>query len=754
MKIRNRSDRNSLRAAVSAGATMLVVLTSLATGAVAGGPGQGLDYTPAPDGAVACIGAEAASAPGARAPSAVAADDGGAWEVGVEHSAWNLDAQASSEGNGLYNKLASCGWNKRYNFGNSTAWEEDFKGAGKPGGGKENIYLDTVDLAFYVGHGGPGGFTFANAAHDDSTLTPSDCNREWGNGDNEWVALTSCQVLADSSLSNWAGCFNGTHLILGFKTNASAQMGDDTQGYNFAKYLCQGYTVPQAWYKAADRSQPTGRVVRALINELAYLNDRPMCGSSSCPLAADSYDTDAWVQTHTAGSEPARPLNVDALGGSMPVFRTPPLSLDQAITRYNGLGVAFGVPVTVPRVLASLAPVASVDDLWTSTTNGLELELDRTSGQYGYTDLNTIWTDQTVQRNPAATVAIGPDEARRYADTFLNDNGLMPPDAQFYEVISDTISGGPIAANAASVGPDAMLADEQAVVWQVIYSRIISYTRPVIGNGPSETFDFSIIGPGAKQKVYVNTTVPPAALQSSKAVAAGVIPSAIGGWRALDQTAGRGPQAVEEVPIISTAQVYTLHQELEDRVVINTPPIDADGRQILSSTVAYWEEPAGTSQGELIPVYALSVRYTQGGQFVTDDYAYIPASPQYMRPYAAIQTTQQSPVRVSQMLTLTAVDANQTLDALGYGPGLNFIMGSGDYVYEWYLNVADDAHKIGSGRTIQYTVSPDVVSHEGTLAQNIILKVTDLTATNQQSARAILNLGVMQRAMIPVIFRH
>jgi hypothetical protein len=673
----------------------------------------------------------------------------------VHHSAADLDAYATSEGAGLYARLAACGWNPRYRFGNSLAWEEDFKRAAAPGGGKEYQYLDTVDLQFYVGHGWPGGFTFANAAHDDNALTPADCFDAWGDGDNEWVALTSCQVLADSSLPNWAACFNGTHLILGFKTNASARLGIDTQGYNFAKYLCQGYTVPQAWYKAADRSQPSGRVVRALINELAYLNDRPMCGAGSCPLAADSYDTDAWVQTHVAGSEPARYVNIAALGEVMPVYRTAPLSLAEAVTRYNDLGSAFNVPVTPPRILGPSSAVAVVtgpDDLWTGVSNGNELELDPAGGLYGYANLNALWTaTPTLGLGPEVPMApVTADDARRVADSFLRQNGLMPGDAQFYEVVSDTISGG-------SVQPDlgraaSLMANEEPVMWQVIYSRILTATLPRTGEGPDETVAFSVIGPGAKQKVYVSTAVPSGTLSLKGPMAAGIL-GAQGGWRRLDQPQTRGPQAIETVAILQPSQIYTLHQKLEERVVVNTPPIEADGRTVLSHTVAYWEEAAGGSQGELIPVYALTVSYTQQSQLVAVDYAYIPASPLYMRPWAAIESAPQNAVQVSQTVQLTAVDANRTLADLGVDAGLNFVMGNGDYGYEWYLNAVEPANKIGSGRSIAYQVRPDAFARDGQLRQNIILVVTDLLATNDQSSRAVTTLTVVPRTYIPVVVK-
>ena len=52
---------------------------------------------------------------------------------------------------GAYNRLGGCGWIRRFNYGDRWAWEEDFKGRYKSGGGTEYRYVDTVDLAWFSG---------------------------------------------------------------------------------------------------------------------------------------------------------------------------------------------------------------------------------------------------------------------------------------------------------------------------------------------------------------------------------------------------------------------------------------------------------------------------------------------------------------------------------------------------------------------------------------------------------------------------
>jgi hypothetical protein len=676
----------------------------------------------------------------------VSAINASAWEVGVHHSAagW-MNAHASAEGWALYSKLGSCGWDKRYRYGNKWAWEEDFKRSSR--GGTEYRYLDTVDLQFYVGHGGPSGFTFANTSHDDAKLTPADCYRSWGNGDNEWVALTSCQVLDNENLSRWAKCMRGTHLILGFKTNAEAHLWPwSTQGYHFARYLCKGYKVAQAWYKAADRSQSQQRVVRVLANELACLNDRPKTGW----VCADSYDWDWWVRSHRAGSEPPRPVDLAAVGNTMPVFLTPPLSLAEAEAQYDRLATVF-------EVTPSVRLQQDGDPIWTDEANGRELEMDSQSGLYGYTDLNNLWTyteTQAALLSPGAVITSG--QAISIAERFLRDNGLMAADAQFYEVVSDTISGGDILSGTLEAENASLLEDEQAVVWQVIYSRILTYTPTTVAGVAQAPLEFSVVGPGAKQMAYVSTGS--AEMRNGLSGNGSDVLGVVGGWRGVeDFQRGQGAGVAQTVEILTQEQIYTLHQQLADQISLNPPPTEADGTTILSHTLAYWEQGLGMSQSELYPVYALNISYTLGITDMAVDYAYIPANPLYMPPYAQIESAPSGLVKVGQTVVLTATEASRTLADLGYDPTLDFALGSGapeDYIYAWYANSLDDANLIGTGRSIQYEVAYDVTARIGIPVQTILLKVTDITNPDSTSSTDSWVLNLYPRVYLPLVFRN
>jgi hypothetical protein len=117
-------------------------------------------------------------------PQSIQAIASTAWdrEIGVE---WINNYPGTSSdlpnaaGNawGFYNKLRSyggaCSVGHCFIYGNTSAYEEDFKRHDR--GGKNNYYVDDVDIVFYEGHGWPGGFTFktpwGHGTHDDSYLS-------------------------------------------------------------------------------------------------------------------------------------------------------------------------------------------------------------------------------------------------------------------------------------------------------------------------------------------------------------------------------------------------------------------------------------------------------------------------------------------------------------------------------------------------------------------------------------------------------
>ncbi|RIK42409.1 MAG: hypothetical protein DCC55_08910 [Chloroflexi bacterium] len=734
-------------------ATMAWVLSTAlwltpATVAAAAGAEEPVDVSPA----------------GVTSGEAVNADDGGPWELGIHGTAGDLPAATAAERTGMAFWLAPLpNWTLRYSFNEATAWERDFKLHSL--GGTNNYYIDAVDLQFYVGHGFHSGFTFANPNFNDSTLSPSDCLGAWGDGDNEWLALTSCQIMRASfdnipsqnifpnasipSLNRWARCMNGQHLILGFVTNASAyNSASSTQAYHFSRYLALNYTVPQAWYKACDVAQ-RGRVTRTIINELACLNDRPQSGI----VCADSYDTDWWYQTHYCGTETAIQVPVEKLQNQMPVFRVAPYSLDDAEQDLNRLSeILLGVPVT--STVRSTA-LSQADPFLVTSRISRTLELDKNSGMYTYADQQQLWTEAQAEAALAVTAAspnfVHQDDARRIADNFLRQNGLIDPGSVFNQVISDTISSQ---LDAGTITPEAAGADgieqtdESALLWNVIYSRRL--TAGIVTAAGVEQVEFSVVGPGAKQKVYVPVT-------ADEVDAAGLLQATPigmqGGWREVQSEVNAATGQLLMVDIRPEAELRALYEALPNRVPLNDLPLDVEDRQILSSTVAYWEEAPGVSQAELVPVYEFLVQMKERNSGDTiEEYVYVPASEIYMRPYAEIvSVAPTTTVEAGDTVTLTAADASQTLQELG-AADFDFALGTGadgDYLYDWFLGTVDDANHIGSGRTFSFVAPANPDGRTSTLV--IHLRVTNADSPNTQTATANTVITVNPSVFLPLV---
>jgi hypothetical protein len=150
-------------------------------------------------------------------------------------------------------------------------------------------------------------------------------------------------------------------------------------------------------------------------------------------------------------------------------------------------------------------------------------------------------------------------------------------------------------------------------------------------------------------------------------------------------------------------------------------------KTIVSNTYGYYEGPITWNQDQLIPVNILTVKATPQGGAEQQYQVYIPVNETYMAPYAKITSlTNGANVLPGSQITLEAADASQTLKTLGVDASLDFVLGSGGtYLYDWYLNEVSAETKIGSGRTLPYTV-PDSVSTDGKpAAAKVILVVTD-----------------------------
>ena len=393
-------------------------------------------------------------------PAATAELDDPTLEVGV-HWVMNYQpcfaganlGQTRPDAEGLLQRLSVAGyatpaWTPRYNYGDGNAWEIDWK-LGSLGGIEDNI-VDTVDLAYFSGHGSSTGFYFGRPVWD-CQLTYSDARLAWGTKDLDWVGISACLVLDDVHLKDWVWTMNRLRLLMGFKT----VMSDVPFGVWFGHYIRSGYTMTQAWFAAADRTLPHGQIARVVAEEDAYFNDRPANHTS-----ATNWDNDYYVRTHPVGSEPARYVDPNEVS-QMPVYTVKAMGLAEAQNEFAHLTDVFGTTPTTPTVVYGLVEASALPvpiPIWQSSD--AQLLMDPDYGLYGYTELPTLWNAEGVQAAAGkAMMSISADGAQQIATNFLVSNGMMPGDAQFYEVATDTLGVG-TNARGASAAAGEFLAEE------------------------------------------------------------------------------------------------------------------------------------------------------------------------------------------------------------------------------------------------------------------------------------------------------
>ena len=217
------------------------------------------------------------------------------WVQKYHGRAGNLSS-TKSQAEGFYNKLSGV---RKFNWGDDLAWDQDFEqsGTGSPGTGTDTTWADNVDIVFFSGHGSPSGFLFGVAGKDDGQATPGEIR--WGNKELEWIALDACQVLErDGVFDRWGWpVFKGLHYMLGFHTTCA---DEPNRGRYFAEYLNDGWSVRDAWIKAAKETEGSSK-------EWAYLR---------ADAAGTNTFNDHWHGKGFVSADPTSPTTLFYLKGS------------------------------------------------------------------------------------------------------------------------------------------------------------------------------------------------------------------------------------------------------------------------------------------------------------------------------------------------------------------------------------------------------------------------------------------------------
>jgi len=174
----------------------------------------------------------------------------------VGHTFGNdLTLQANDTSHWVYKVLHDDNhWQNIFWKKESEVSKEDF---GTQGGG-----LNSATFHFHVGHGGYD-LLGSNTSLDIGNwqyLHASDVERKWG-GNNKWVYLHSCDVLADPS---WAKALDSTHGIFGFSTIVPDDLNVPASFFSYASSSSNPRTLVEAFNDATGpvfTSNTTAKVI-------------------------------------------------------------------------------------------------------------------------------------------------------------------------------------------------------------------------------------------------------------------------------------------------------------------------------------------------------------------------------------------------------------------------------------------------------------------------------------------------------------
>ncbi len=521
----------------------------------------------------------AQSQPDAGEALAATADDGGTPEIGVE---WITDWPGTADDRAnwyhsatrLYNEIKGAGWIGRFNYGNTSAWEKDFKHAAY--GGINDLIIDNVDLAMIGTHGSSAwdsyygrslsSVDFSTNNHD-WHLSPGEARRAYGNKDLEWLAFDSCSVLRDDSMWYWYQTFDGLHLMLGFANTMyvvypgdGGVWGDQMQQKGWWIFGHGAKTVTQAWFTAVEDQQPSGVRARVLAETLDSYNDYIWGQGYVSPDYANNGAY--WYWDHVSGTPDPLPLPPGDEPTSLPAIQVAPRTVDEAYVQT--IGDAFGL---TSDILTSpdgrfMVMVGGADD-------EKQLRVDTASGGYFYQDLGELWTEP---EKPRLLLPASEREAAAASIDFLNRNDHLP--GFFDRQRPPTVEAeGPAEGLSESPAPSATSV-------MTVTNYAVHYGRTAFLGGSDE---LSIVGPGSRQNVYIGSESAVIGLK--------------GGARDYQLTG-------ETIPIISSDEAWAAFVADPTLALADIPAAgqyDRAGK--LAPTLGYYEQPSALGQTEFIPVW-------------------------------------------------------------------------------------------------------------------------------------------------------
>lgn len=161
---------------------------------------------------------------------------------------------------GFVNNLAAAGWLNNFNWGEWAAFESDWNS-------NDDSWVDAADFVFYTGHANSDGWVL-NVPNDtflhfsEVGASPGSPNDRWGQNDLEWMIIAACGPHQSShfvgsvgnAFDRWRGAFDGLHTMMGY---GAVTYDNTTEGSRVTQLALSGWTVIDAWFRAAWEIQPS-----------------------------------------------------------------------------------------------------------------------------------------------------------------------------------------------------------------------------------------------------------------------------------------------------------------------------------------------------------------------------------------------------------------------------------------------------------------------------------------------------------------
>jgi hypothetical protein len=628
---------------------------------------------------------------------------------------------------GFYDEMDAAGWvgSDSFHWGNCSAWAEDFKSSSA--GGKENQWIDDVDIALFCDHGTSTYDTFWNktlsALHfgckdpdGDCNVSPGEAYLSYGDNDLEWLAFKACSVLSDGgpapyyNRGYWAATMDNLHLLLGFKNSSYC---DDDFGEKWAEYMLgwkllwfwlrPPYTVTQSWFETVDDTQPGGVCARVLAEESYFFNDYLWGKGTVYP---DYQDGDYTYLDHCSCTPPPVAVENVAQIQSLPRFKVLPRQVDKAYVM-DRVALAFpqlaGSEVYSNTEYFFMVNSPSVEAAAVTTYT---LQVDRTTGSYKFRNASMLWTTP-----PEAPVLPSSEQAQAIARGFFAANAQRLPGALYRNgevlfAVEEQVGALQAAPMSAAID-DAQL-ESMPVDVALSYGRVLNVT--VGTRRGTQMVPLSVVGPGARTKMYMGD--------------GGEILGVQGGSRDLDAPG-------DLVEIMSADDAWALFLEKPSLALAPIPWV-YDVVTRTGETLGYYEQEYTEDQQELIPAWIFTADFGGGGEVLAEGVlVYMPAADPFLPPTASI---------------------DEPAPGSAFGPAdLVVLKGSAQsgqppYSFDWYSS--RDGY-LGSGATLPTTLSGGL--EKGALVPHTIsLQVTD---ANGQNGTAAEDLFVRTGIYLPMVLK-